>query len=105
MAHTLFISDLHISCKDQHVVQLFTHFLQHIAPRAEALYVLGDLFEYWAGDDSLDDQLHQNVTQALRALAKGGTRLYIMHGNRDFLMAEKLADACHATLLEDPTPI
>lgn len=103
MAHTLFISDLHLSTKKPRITQLFLHFMQHTAPRAEALYVLGDLFEYWAGDDDLDDPFHRQIIQSLHALAASGTRLFIMHGNRDFLMAEKLTKACHATLLADPT--
>lgn len=102
MAHTLFISDLHLGANNPQVTRLFTHFVQHIAPEAEALYVLGDLFEYWAGDDDLDDPFHRHISQLLRDLAARGTRLFIMHGNRDFLMAEKLADACRASLLNDP---
>lgn len=102
MAHALFISDLHLGANSPQLTRLFAHFVQHIAPKAEALYILGDLFEYWAGDDDLDDPFHQHISQLLRALAAGGTRLFIMHGNRDFLMAEKLADACRATLLNDP---
>ena len=78
-------------------------FMQHTAPKAEALYILGDLFEYWAGDDDLGDPFHQQVVHVLHTLATSGTQLFIMHGNRDFLMAEKLAAACYATLLPDPT--
>ncbi len=55
MPHTLFISDLHLCEKQPHCVQVFMHFMKHIAPKAEALYILGDLFEYWAGDDDIDD--------------------------------------------------
>jgi UDP-2,3-diacylglucosamine hydrolase len=81
------------------------HFMQQVAPQAEALYILGDLFEFWAGDDDIDDPLHQQVTQAMRSLATGGTRLFIMHGNRDLLMGKTLAQTANATLLEDPTLI
>ena len=102
MPHSLLISDLHLCAKQPHCAQLFLHFMQHTAPRAEALYVLGDLFESWAGDDELDDPFHQQITRALSTLAASGTQLFIMHGNRDFLMAEKWAAACHATLLPDP---
>jgi len=86
-------------------MQVFLHFIRHAAPKAEALYILGDLFEYWAGDDDLDDPFHGRVTQALRDLTAGGTRLFIMHGNRDLLMGEKLEQNCGATLLGDPTLI
>jgi len=79
--------------------------MQQIAPQAEALYILGDLFEFWAGDDDLDDPLHKQVTQAMRTLTAGGTRLFIMHGNRDLLMGKTLTQAASATLLEDPTLI
>ena len=79
------------------------HFMQQVAPQAEALYILGDLFEFWAGDDDIDDPLHQQVTQAMRSLATGGTRLFIMHGNRDLLMGKTLAQTASATLLGDPT--
>ena len=103
MLHSLFISDLHLSAKQPLSTQVFLRFMQYLAPKAEALYVLGDLFESWAGDDDLDDPFHQHITHALRTLSAGGTRLFIMHGNRDFLMTEKLASACQATLLPDPT--
>ncbi len=105
MAHSLLISDLHLCAKQPDITQLFLHFMQHTAPNAEALYVLGDLFESWAGDDDLADPAHQQITRALRTLTASGTQLFIMHGNRDFLMADKLATACHATLLPDPTLI
>lgn len=103
MTHSLFISDLHLCEHSPTTTRLFHHFIQHSAPHAEALYILGDLFEYWAGDDDVSSPFHLEITRALRALAVQGVQLFIMHGNRDFLMAEKLAAACHATLLADPT--
>ena len=103
MPHTLFISDLHLSAIHLRSSKLFLNFAKHIAPQAETMYILGDLFEYWAGDDDLDDQFHHTITTALRELNEHGTHIYLMHGNRDFLMAEKLAYACHATLMTDPT--
>jgi UDP-2,3-diacylglucosamine hydrolase len=102
MPHTLFISDLHLSATHPRSNELFLRFARHVAPQAEALYILGDLFEYWAGDDDLDDPFHRTITTALRELSEHGTPIYLMHGNRDFLMAGKLASACHATLLADP---
>lgn len=102
MPHSLFISDLHLCASTPHTSRLFHHFIKEIAPQAEALYILGDLFEYWAGDDDLSSAFHQEITGALRALSKQGTDIYIMHGNRDFLMNKQLAEACHATLLSDP---
>ena len=103
--HTLFISDLHLSAGRPGATAVFHRFMRHTAPHAEALYILGDLFEYWAGDDDLDDPFHQEITRALGILAESGTRVSIMHGNRDFLMAEELAAACRATLLRDPVLI
>jgi UDP-2,3-diacylglucosamine hydrolase len=103
MPHSLFISDLHLSRDHPHSAELFLRFAADIAPAAEALYILGDLFEYWAGDDDMDDPFHLRVTDTLRKLDAQGTRIYIMHGNRDFLMNEKLCSACSATLLDDPT--
>jgi len=103
MPHTLFISDLHLSATHPLSSDRFLHFAKHIAPQTEALYILGDLFEYWAGDDDLNDPFHRSITDTLRRLSEQGINIYLMHGNRDFLMAEKLARACNATLLHDPT--
>ncbi len=103
MSYSLFISDLHLCEHSPTTTGLFRHFMQHSAPHAEALYILGDLFEYWAGDDDLNSPFHLDITSALRALTVQGVKLFIMHGNRDFLMAEKLSTACNATLLADPT--
>jgi len=103
MPHTLFISDLHLSTMHPLSRDRFLHFAQHIDPQAEALYILGDLFEYWAGDDDLDDPFHRTITGTLHKLSGQGIKIYLMHGNRDFLMAERLAHACNATLLNDPT--
>ena len=105
MPHTLFISDLHLCASQPLTTQLFVQLTRDIAPKADALYILGDLFEYWAGDDDLNAPFHQQVIAAIRALSKNGTPVYIMHGNRDFLMDEQLAQACHATLLQDPALI
>ncbi len=101
MPHKLFISDLHLSADHPHTMAAFQRFISTEAKSAEALYILGDLFEYWAGDDDLSDAFHQQVTGALRSLA--GTRVYLMHGNRDLLMGSELAAACNALLLKDPT--
>ncbi len=103
MSHTLFISDLHLSQDHPLSTALFLNFVADISPEAETLYILGDLFEYWAGDDDLNDPYHVRITAALRGLNDRGTRVYIMHGNRDFLMEEELGSACNATLLDDPT--
>jgi UDP-2,3-diacylglucosamine hydrolase len=100
--HTLFISDLHLTAKHPNGTQLFFRFVQNVAPKASSLYILGDLFEYWAGDDDLEDPFHRRVADSLKELTSGGTQLFIMHGNRDFLLSETFAAACGAILLADP---
>jgi len=103
MSFSLFISDLHLSADHPHSMAAFQRFIVTLAPQAEALYILGDLFEYWAGDDDLHDPFHARVISALHGLAAHGTDVYLMHGNRDLLMGDALAQACHARLLPDPT--
>ena len=105
MPHSLFIADLHLSADQPHTLATFQRFMAELAPQAETLYILGDLFEYWAGDDDLFDPFHQQVITALRSLAQCGTKVFLLHGNRDLLMGEALANACHATLLPDPVLI
>jgi UDP-2,3-diacylglucosamine hydrolase len=105
MPHSLLISDLHLSNDQPAGMAAFRRFVAGLATQAEALYILGDLFEYWAGDDDMHDPFHQQVIAALRGLADQGTKLYLLHGNRDLLMGGDLAKACHATLLDDPVLI
>ncbi len=105
MRHTYFISDLHLCTEQPQVAQQFLRFVQQIASQAEALYILGDLFEAWPGDDDLEDPFHSHVSRALLELSSGGTRLFLMHGNRDLLMGQGMERACGATLLPDPTLI
>ncbi len=105
MSHTLFISDLHLCQSRPNINELFFDFLKNTAPQAEALYILGDLFEYWVGDDDIDDGLNGQVVKALAALADSGTKIYFMRGNRDFLMGDRFARAAKLTLLPDPTLI
>ncbi len=103
LPHSLFISDLHLSACHTQSMAAFLHFIATKAPQAESLYILGDLFDYWAGDDDKDDPFFQQVTGALRSLY--ATRVYLMRGNRDLLMGEILATHCNATLLNDPTQL
>lgn len=101
-ACSLFISDLHLCASRPQTTTLLLNFLVNDARGAKALYVLGDLFEYWAGDDDLEHPLHRSVCAAFKQLADSGTRIYLMHGNRDFLLGEAFAIACGASLLDDP---
>ena len=100
--HSLFISDLHLCSTRPAITRQFTDFLQSIAGKAEALYTLGDLFEYWAGDDDVDDPRHAEVIAAMAALKPAGTQVFFMHGNRDFLLGEAFAAKTGITLLPDP---
>jgi UDP-2,3-diacylglucosamine hydrolase len=103
--HTLFISDLHLAAERPQVTEQFLRFTRDTAPAAAALYILGDLFEYWVGDDDLDDPLNSAVSSALSALAANGTRVFLMRGNRDVLLGTDFAARCGATLLDDPVLI
>lgn len=97
----LFISDLHLDAERPRVTELFLRFLREEARHARALFILGDLFEAWVGDDA-PGPLGDSVARGLRALARGGTRVYFMRGNRDFLLDADYAQACGMRLLPDP---
>lgn len=101
----LFISDLHLCASRPEITEAFLYFLKYTAVKANALYILGDLFEYWAGDDDIDDNQHQTTIHALRDLANSGVKLYLMHGNRDFLISSEFCRATNISLLQDPTII
>lgn len=102
MGRVLFISDIHLSGNETGVSRLFFRFLESQAVGASSLYILGDLFDAWAGDDDLDDPFNSQVISSLRKLADSGVALYIMHGNRDFLMGRRFFEASGATHLSDP---
>lgn len=101
----LFISDLHLCVSRPEITAAFLHFLSHTATQASSLYILGDLFEYWAGDDDMDDAHTLSIISALRTLAETGVNTYFMHGNRDLLIAGDFCNAAKITLLQDPTLI
>jgi UDP-2,3-diacylglucosamine hydrolase len=102
MPHTLFISDLHLSPDTTAATETLLRFLRNTATQAESLYVLGDLFEYWIGDEGLAHPYAKQIVQAFRLLADRGVRTYFMHGNRDFLVGERVAEASGWHLLPDP---
>ncbi len=102
MNQTFIISDLHLCESRPSITRIFLDFIHQRAPEAERLFILGDFFEYWAGDDDLEDSHHIPVTTALRTLSTRGTAISIMHGNRDFLLGKAFADACGAELIPDP---
>jgi UDP-2,3-diacylglucosamine hydrolase len=103
MTRSHFISDLHLSPDLPRVTQGFFSLLEKVRG-ADALYVLGDLFEAWVGDDNLDDY-NRRVVEAFRSLSDSGTRLFFTHGNRDFLLGPGFATATGGTLLPDAQKI
>lgn len=100
----LFISDLHLEAERPEITRAFLHFLSTRARTAQALYILGDFFEAWIGDDGMDEFQH-SIARALRELSDHGTRIYLMHGNRDFLIGQAFCREAGCTLLRDPSLI
>ncbi|MCQ4347825.1 UDP-2,3-diacylglucosamine diphosphatase [Pseudomonas stutzeri] len=96
----LFISDLHLEAQRPDIVRAFLHFLDARATGAEALYILGDFFEVWIGDDGMDD-FQRAIASALRRLSDSGTRIFLMHGNRDFLIGRRFCREAGCTLLRE----
>jgi len=95
-----FIADLHLAENRPDITACFLSFLENKAPQAEALYILGDLFEYWLGDDD-DSPLVSEVAQALNLLGKLGVKIYFIHGNRDFLLGKHYAKKSGMTILPE----
>ncbi len=100
----LLISDLHLQEERPDITRAFLDLLDGRARHAEALYILGDFFEAWIGDDAMTP-FQQSICQALRQLSDSGTAIYLMHGNRDFLLGQGFCKAAGATLLPDPSVI
>jgi len=100
----LFVSDLHLDDSRPGIVAQFEHFLEKVAPGAQALYILGDLFEYWVGDDSVALPFPARIAARLKA-ASASVPTYFMHGNRDFIAGRGFEEATGATLIADPTEI
>jgi len=98
----LLISDLHLEQERPDISRAFLDFLETRAIQAEALYILGDFFEVWIGDDAMTP-FQRSIAQALRQLSDSGTRLYLMHGNRDFLIGKAFCREAGCTLLKDPS--
>jgi len=101
---TLFISDLHLEESRPDITRAFLAFLQDRAVNAHTLYILGDFFEAWIGDDE-HTPLQEQIAAALKQISSSGTALYVMHGNRDFLLGQDYCQRIGATLLDDPTVI
>jgi len=102
MHAALFISDLHLQQSHPKTAQAFFRFLQQHAVHAEQFYILGDLFEYWAGDDDIGSDFNRSVIDAIRKVADAGVKLFWIGGNRDFLAGEGFAQATGAVCLSEP---
>lgn len=98
MKKTYFIADLHLSENQPHLTRLFLDFMQQQAPDAEAVYILGDLFDFWIGDDEQSPLIEQ-VKEQIKRLTDKHIPCYFIHGNRDFLVGKRFAKACGLTLL------
>ncbi|MEO3989650.1 UDP-2,3-diacylglucosamine diphosphatase [Pseudocitrobacter cyperus] len=97
---TLFIADLHLQTEEPAITAGFLRFLAGEARRADALYILGDLFEAWIGDDD-PNPLHQQIAAAIKSLVDSGVPCYFIHGNRDFLVGKRFAKQSGMTLLPE----
>jgi len=97
----LLISDLHLQPERTALTEAFLRFLDERALKAQQLYLLGDLFEYWAGDDDLSAPFHQQIVAALRRVSDAGVQVFWIAGNRDFLVGSDFAEACGLTLLPE----
>ena len=100
----LLIADLHLEEERPDITRAFLHFLGGRARGAEALYILGDFFEVWIGDDAISP-FQRGIAQALRQLRDSGTAIFLMHGNRDFLLGQAFCREAGCTLLNDPCPV
>ena len=104
MKYILFISDLHLSAERPDIIQLFLRFLDEKQATTDSLYILGDFVEYWLGDDDEAKGL-EPVISRLKTFSDNGPSIYLMHGNRDFLMGEHFASRCGCQLINDPVKI
>ena len=101
---TLFISDLHLEPARPEIGEQFLTFLAGPARKADALYILGDLFEAWIGDDD-PNPYYAQMRSAIRELSDSGVPVFFMHGNRDFMIGQRFATQAGLTLLDDPYPL
>ena len=105
MTTSLFISDLHLDPSRPEGIELFDDFIRQKAGNVDQLFILGDLFEYWLGDDACIHTGYQAIAESLAALACKQTQIYFMHGNRDFLVGKDFASSIGGRLLADPSKL
>lgn len=104
LSKTIFISDLHLEENRPDILQILLKLLDNFNSSIDALYILGDLFEAWIGDDN-DTPFHRKIIHAFKSVTKKGVPIYILHGNRDFLIGKKFLQESGCTLLADETKI
>ena len=104
LKRTLFVSDLHLDEGRPEAAERFERFLGEAVPGADALYILGDLFEYWVGDDGLALPFPQRIAAMIAPVARS-VPTFFMHGNRDFLVAERFSRETAIRLLDDPSTV
>lgn len=104
MIDAVFISDLHLHPNLPNITERFNRFIQWASENTKAVYILGDFFHVWPGDDALDDW-SQSIAKQLAGLAAIGVKTYLMHGNRDFLLGTRFLKLAQLTLLKEPTVI
>ena len=102
---SLLISDLHLTEERPEANERFIALLEEKGRAADALYILGDFFEYWIGDDDLAEPFNAVIASLLKDLTRHGVPLYLMHGNRDFLIGEGFCAATGASLMQDPSVV
>ena len=105
MQDIVFISDLHLAPERTEMINLFLKFADEVAAKVDKLYILGDFLEYWLGDDDPALALQPVFDKLTELSDEHKTKLYFMHGNRDFLIGNTFAERCHLTLLDDPSII
>jgi UDP-2,3-diacylglucosamine hydrolase len=99
----LFISDLHLSASEPKITKLFASFCEQITPQTDAIYILGDFFKFWAGDDNRSE-FNEKIKELLKTISKK-TQVYLMSGNRDFILGQDFAKESGCFLISDPYKI
>lgn len=105
MKDIVFISDLHLAPERPQIIELFLRFADEVAAGADELYILGDFLEYWLGDDDPSPALKPVFDKLIELSEAHQTKIFFMHGNRDFLVGSGLAERCHFELIDDPYKI